>query len=107
MADGNNFVPCVIVFKAAKDKATQNTLVYQVAQVTTKCVDDDLRIVDSIVTHGGLKDVRREALAILDKKKFVVLYFYTPAKIAKSVEEFKAFMEEMHKHGIIVLWLRT
>ena len=51
MADGNNLVPCVIVFKAAKDKVTQNTLVYQVAQVTTKCVDDDLKIVDSIVTH--------------------------------------------------------
>ena len=99
-------VPCVIVFKAAKDKATQNTLVYQVAQVTTKCVEDDLKIVDSIVTHGGLKDVKREALAIYDRKKFSFLYFYAPSKIAKSAEEFKAFMEEMQKHDIQVLWLR-
>lgn len=107
MPDKSGLVPCVIVFKAARDKATQNTLVYQVAQVTTKCVDDDLRIVDSIVTHGGLKDVKREALAILDRKKYNVIFFYAPAKIAKTIDEFKEFIDDMHKHGILVLWLRS
>lgn len=108
MPDEKVLVPCVIVFKAAKDKATQKTLLYQVAQVTTKCVDKNLKIVDGIVTHGGLKDVKRELTAIIDRKLVCILYFYSPKNIAKSSDEFYEFVDEMKKeHDISVFWLRA
>ena len=104
MADERIPIPCVIVFKAAKDKSTQKTLLYQVAQ----CVDKNLKIVDGIVTHGGLKDVKRELTAIIDRKLVCFLFFYSPQNIARTSEEFYDFVDEMKKeHNISVFWLRA
>ena len=108
MADERIPIPCVIVFKAAKDKSTQKTLLYQVAQVTTKCVDKNLKIVDGIVTHGGLKDVKRELTAIIDRKLVCFLFFYSPKNIARTSEEFYDYVDDMKKeHNISVFWLRA
>ncbi len=100
-------LPCVIAFKAARDKGGQNTLIYQVAQVTTYCVHENYKIVDSVCTHGGLREIKREALNILAKKEFKVLILYSPMQIAETVDEFKTFIAEMDEHGVIVLWLRN
>ncbi len=97
----------IIAVKAAKDKAGQNALVYQVAQMTTKCCDNNIEIVDGFVSHGGLKDFKKESLRIFEKKAYRYLILYAPSQIAQNQQEFKDFVSELEQfYGIQVKQLR-
>lgn len=100
-------VPGVIVLKAAKDKAGQKTSAYQNGQITTKCVHNNIEIVDYIITYGGLKDVEKETIKLFEQKQFKYLLFYSPRPFSDSQNEFSEFVDRLEKfHGIYVKQLR-
>lgn len=102
-----NATPAVVAVKAGKDKAGQNAIVYQVAQITTMCVHNNVELVDGFVSFGGLKDIKKEAIKIFEKKPYKYLILYAPSQIAKSPQEFKDFVDELDQfYGIFVKQLR-
>ncbi len=97
----------VIGVKAGKDKASQNVMVQQTGQMVTKCCNNNIEVVDSFVTHGGLKDFKKEALKIFEKKSYRYLILYAPSQITDSQKEFKEFVVELEEfYGIEVKQLR-
>lgn len=102
-----SLVPAVIAVKAGKDKAGQNAIVHQVAQITTKCCYYNIEIVDGFVSFGGLKDIKKEAVKIFEKRPYKYLMLYAPSQIAQSQQEFRDFVEELEQfYGIQVKQLR-
>lgn len=97
----------VIGVKAGKDKASQNIMIQQAGQMVTKCCNNNIEVVDSFVTHGGLKDFKKEALKIFEKRSYRYLILYAPSQIAASEKEFKEFVVELEEfYGIEVKQLR-
>ncbi len=97
----------IIGIKAGKDKAAQNIMIQQMGQMVTKCCNNNIEVVDSFVTHGGLKDFKKEALKIFEKKAYRYLILYAPSQIAESEKEFKDFVVELEQfYGIEVKQLR-
>ena len=85
----------VMVLKAKSDKASLRTMAYQVAQITTKCVELDVKIIDCIVTFGGVKDVLRELKKLDAGKRFDSVIIYSPSQICKDDAEYQAFVDEV------------
>ena len=97
----------IIGVKAGKDKAGQNALIFQVAQITTKCCHNNIEILDGFVTHGGLKEFKKEAIRIFEKKSYRYLILYAPSQLTTSEKEFKEFVVELEEfYGIEVKQLR-
>lgn len=97
----------IIGVKAGKDKASQNVMVQQAGQMVTKCCNNGIEVVDSFVSHGGLKDFKKEALKIFEKRAYRYLILYAPSQIADNEKEFKEFVIELEQfYGIEVKQLR-
>lgn len=97
----------VIGVKAGKDKASQNVMIQQMGQMVTKCCDNNIQVVDSFISFGGLKDFKKEALKIFEEKSYRYLILYAPSQIATSEKEFKEFVVELEQfYGIEVKQLR-
>lgn len=97
----------IIGVKAGKDKAGQNVMVQQTAQMITKCCDNNIQVIDSFISYGGLKDFKKEALKIFEKRSYRYLILYAPSQITDSQKEFKDFVVELEQfYGIEVKQLR-
>ncbi|MEA4989063.1 MAG: hypothetical protein VB095_13465 [Anaerovorax sp.] len=97
----------VIGVKAGKDKASQNVMIQQAGQMITKCCDNSIQVVDSFISYGGLKDFKKEALKIFEKRAYRYLILYAPSQIAASEKEFREFVVELEEfYGIEVKQLR-
>ncbi|NYB73775.1 hypothetical protein HZF24_06425 [Sedimentibacter hydroxybenzoicus DSM 7310] len=102
-----NLVPAVIAVKAGKDKAGQNAIVHQVAQITTKCCYYNVEIVEGFVSFGGLKDIKKEAIKIFEKKAYRYLMIYSPTQFTQNEKEYREFVEELEQfYNIHVKQLR-
>lgn len=80
----------VMAFKVKSDKESIRTLAYQTSQITTQCVKQNIKIIDCVITFGGVKDVLREVKKIDSKKRFDYLLVYSPNQIAGNKEDFMA-----------------
>lgn len=98
----------VLALKVKSDKESLKTLAYQVAQITTQCVKSDIKIIDCIITFGGIKDFAREVAKMDAKKEFDYLLIYSPQQISKDGVEFQAFKEVLkEKYDIEIKALRS
>lgn len=91
----------ILAFKVKSDKESIKALVYQASQITTQCVKQNIKIIDCVITFGGVKDVLREVKKIDSKKQFDYLLIYAPNQIANSKEDFVA-LEDVLKHDFQV-----
>ena len=87
----------VIVLKAKSDKQGIRTLAYQVAQMSTVATKQNLKIVDCIVTFGGVRDVLREVRALDGRKRVDAILLYSPAQVAKTEQEFLDLVETLRE----------
>lgn len=81
--------------KAKSDKESIKTMSYQIAQITTRCVEHNIKIIDCLITFGGTKDILREVKKLDNKVHFDYLIIYSPKQISQSAEEYNAFVETM------------
>lgn len=81
----------VMAFKVKNNKDSIKALTYQVAKITTDCVDQNIRIKDCIITFGGTKDILREVKKLHSMKEFDCLLIYSPKQIADTQTEFLLF----------------
>ena len=81
----------VMAFKVRNTKEDIRTLAYQVSQITTDCVHQDIKITDCIITFGGTKDILREVKKLKERKAFDYLLIYSPKQFAGKEEEFYFF----------------
>lgn len=97
----------VLAFRVKSDKESMRTLVYQTSQITTQCVKQNIKIIDCVITFGGVKDVVREIKKIDNKKRFDYLLIYSPQQIANNKDDFIALVDILkHDFQIEVLALR-
>ena len=82
----------VMAVRTKADKQSIKHLAYQVAKITTKCVNPNIKIVDCIVTFGGTKDIIREVRRLSSKKEFQYVLIYSPMDIAQSKEDYEKFV---------------
>lgn len=94
----NELRTCVIAIKAKSDKASLKTLAYQVAQITTLCTENNIKIKDCIITFGGTKDILREVKKLDAQKHFDYLVVYSPYQVAKDMTEFSEFVGVMEQN---------
>lgn len=87
----------ITVSKVKGDKESIKTTSYQIAQITTRCVHHNIRIIDCIITFGGTKDILREVKKLDSKVRFDYLIVYSPAQVAQSEEEYNDFVSVMKK----------
>ncbi len=78
----------VMALRTKADKSSIKNLAYQVAMITTKCVKPNVKIVDCIITFGGVKDILREVRNLDKTKSFQYLLIFSPKQIAKSEVEY-------------------
>lgn len=98
----------VIALKAKTDKAGLRTMAYQVAQITTQAVKNDIKLIECIITFGGVKDILREIKAMDSKKRFEYLLIYSPSQICKDLLEYRAFVEILEReYKIQVKYIRS
>lgn len=97
----------VLAFRVKSDKESMRTLVYQTSQITTQCVKQNIKIIDCVITFGGVKDIVREIKKIDNKKRFNYLLIYSPQQIANNKNDFIALVDILkHDFQIEVLALR-
>ena len=87
----------VMVLKAKSDKQGIRTLAYQVAQMATVATKQNLKIVDCIVTFGGVKDVLREVKALDGRKRVDAILVYSPMQVAKTEDEYLFLIETLRE----------
>lgn len=87
----------VMAVRAKSDKKSIKHLAYQVAKITTKCVNPNIKLVDCIVTFGGTKDIIREVRRLIPKKEFQYVLIYSPMDIAQSKEDYDRFVNCMRE----------
>lgn len=87
----------VMAVKAKSDKKSIKHLAYQVARITTKCVNPNVKILDCIVTFGGTKDIIREVRRLLPTKDFQYLLIYSAKDISDSEEDYNCFVNTLNK----------
>lgn len=89
-------VSSVIVVKPSSTaKADIEIALKQVAQITTKCTKDNIKITDIIVTFGNSKDIKKRVKALTEQKEFQLLLFYTAKQAAENEQEFREFVADM------------
>ena len=97
----------VIALKAAKDTAGQSILIHQSCNIDTLCVHNGISIIDGFVTHGGFKNIKKEAIKIYEKTPYNYLLLYSPSLISDDVKEFKEMVHELENfYGIYVKQVR-
>lgn len=97
-----------MAIKAKSDKAGIRTLAYQVAQITTQATKNNIKIVDCLVTFGGVKDILREVKNLDAKKRIDSILIYSPSQIAKSETEYREFVDALNKdYKIAVRCIRS
>ena len=79
----------VLVLKAKTDKTGLKTLAYQVAQITTQATKSDIKIIDCIVTFGGVKDIVREVKKLDSQKEFQSILIYSPSQVCKDENDYR------------------
>ena len=87
----------VMAVKTKSDKKSIKSLAYQVSMITTKCVNPNIKILDCIVTFGGVKDILREVKRLKEYKDFQYLLIYSPKHIADNEEEYLLFVDKLKK----------
>ncbi len=85
----------VMAFKTKADKRSIKNLTYQVAMITTKCVNPNIKLVDCIITFGGVRDILREVRNLDKTKTFQYLLIFSPKQVAKSKEEYEYFVDTL------------
>ena len=81
----------VMAFKVRNTKEDIRTLAYQVSQITTDCVHQDIKITDCIITFGGVKDIMREVKKLKERKEFDYLLIYSPTQFTSVHADFLSF----------------
>jgi hypothetical protein len=101
-------VPGVIVVKPLSTaKADIEIALKQVAQITTKCVKNNIEVIDIIVTFGSSKDISKRVKALVEQKEIHLLLFYTAKQAAETENEFTAFVSDMRDwYGLKVVCYR-
>ena len=66
----------VMAVKTKSDKKSIKSLAYQVSMITTKCVNPNIKILDCIVTFGGVKDILREVKRLKEYKEADIVHFH-------------------------------
>lgn len=87
----------VMALKVKGVKEDIKTLTFQVSQITTRCVHHNIKIVDSIVVFGGIKDILREVKRLDRKERFDYLIIYAPRQIAATEQEYEDFVLTMQQ----------
>lgn len=86
----------VLAIKAKGDKASIKSTVYQVTQMVTACVRDNIQIIDCAISYsGGIKSLIKDLKLIDSRKRFDFVIVYSPMQIAKDPKEFAEFREEV------------
>lgn len=101
-------VPGVIVIKPTSTaKADLEIMAKQVAQLTTSCVENNMEIVDVIITFGSSKDIAKRVKSLTEHKEVKVLLLYSAKQVAESEQEYKGFVADMRDwYGLRVLCYR-
>ena len=82
----------IMAVKTKADKQSIKSLAYQVAKITTKCVNPNIKLVDCIVTFGGTKDIIREVRHLIPIKDFQYLLIYSPKHITQNEDDYNWFV---------------
>jgi hypothetical protein len=101
-------VPGTIVIKPTSTaKADLETMGKQVAQITTSCVENNIEVIDIILTFGTTKDISKRVKALIEHKEVKLLLLYTAKQIAESEQEYKDFVADMRDwYGLRVMCYR-
>lgn len=98
----------VLVLKAKTDKTGLKTLAYQVAQLTTQATKTDIKIVDCIVTFGGVKDIVREVKKLDSQKEFQSILIYSPSQVCKDENDYRYLTAVLkNEYGVRVRCYRS
>lgn len=87
----------VMAFKVKAVKEDIKTLTFQVSQITTRCMNHNIKLFDTIVVFGGIKDVLREVKKLDEKGRFDYLIIYSPWQIAQTEQEYNDFVLTMQQ----------
>ncbi len=97
----------VMALRTKSDKASIKNLAYQVSMITTKCVNPNIKIVDCIITFGGVRDILREVRNLDKTKSFQYLLIFSPKQVAKSKEEYEYFVSVLEEeYGVKVIYYK-
>ena len=99
----------VLAIQAKGDKASIKSTVYQVTQMVTTCVRDNIQIIDCAISYSGsIKSLIKDLKLIDSRKRFDFVIVYSPMQIAKDPKEFAEFQQEVESSfKCEVMWLRS
>ena len=87
----------VMAFKVKGDKENIRALAFQVSQITTRCVQHNIKLIDAIIIFGGVKDILREVKKLDRKERFDYIIIYAPRQIATTEQEYQDFVATMRE----------
>ena len=82
----------VIVLKAGTNKASVEDIAWQSSQLTMFCYQHRVEPIDCVVCYRGCEDIIKKLRSVDRKKRFDYIVIYSPHQIAKSKEEYMAFV---------------
>lgn len=87
----------VVAFKVKSDKENIKALAFQTCQITTRCVQHNIKVIDAIIVFGGVKDILREVKNLDRKERFDYIIIYAPRQIAATEQEYQDFVATMQQ----------
>lgn len=98
----------VMALKTSTDKESLEELAFEVSQITAKCINNNLKLVDCVISFSGTKDILKRVKRLDKKKRFDFLVIYSPHQIAKTKEEYQEFVSVLRSEfKVEVLYLRA
>lgn len=91
-----------LVFHLKTDKESIKTLVFQTAAITTQCTKDDIKIVDCILTFGGVRTVIADVKTLKMRKNIDSVTLFNRQCIAVNDRDFGIFLQAMKELHIAV-----
>lgn len=101
-------IPATIIAKPISTaKVDLEIMAKQVAQITTACVENNIEVIDIIITFSSTKDILKRVKSLTEHKEIKVLLIYTAKQIAETEQEYRDFVADMQDwYGIKVLCYR-
>lgn len=87
----------VMAFKVKGDKENIKALAFQTCQITTRCVQHNIKIIDAVIVFGGTKDILREVKKLDKRERFDYLIIYAPRQITQTEQEYNDFVATMQQ----------
>lgn len=98
----------IMALKTSTDKESLEGLIFQVSQITAKCINNNIKLVDGIISFSGTKDILKRVRKLDKRKRFDILVIYSPHQIAKTKEEYQEFVSVLRSEfKVEVLYLRA